>query len=506
MLVELGLVEQRHKAVLEVLEGGLSVVEVARRFGVVRQTVHGWLRDYARDGIMGLADKSSRPATCPHQMPPEVEALVLSLRREHGSWGPQTILFELARAGVDPLPGRSSVYRCLVRHGLVDPQARRRRRSDYKRWERSRAMELWQKDITGGVHLADGSQASVVTGVDDNSRFCVCAKVVVRATARPVCDAFAEAMRRHGVPDGVLTDNGKVFTGKYGPGKGEVLFDRICRENGIRHLLTAPRSPTTTGKIERFHKTLKAECLSGRVFASIAEAQASIDEWVEHYNTRRPHQGIGNVPPIERFRFAHRDTDVVEPVEREGSRGDAVVAVSGLRGVTRWVDTCGRIGLGGFRYHVGRFMAGELVEVICRNGLVEISRQGVIIATHAQRHPAGKTQRSSPGLRRGRVATAGTPVTRIVDRTGSVSFAGTNYRVGNQYRGRQVQVAIVAESVQISTTDGVVRMHPIRHDRTKEHGAFANPRGRPRKPSVAQEPELPVAHLPELNCPAGTGT
>lgn len=62
MLVELGLVEQRHKAVLEVLEGGLSVVEVARRFGVVRQTVHGWLRDYARDGIMGLADKSSKAA------------------------------------------------------------------------------------------------------------------------------------------------------------------------------------------------------------------------------------------------------------------------------------------------------------------------------------------------------------------------------------------------------------------------------------------------------------
>jgi hypothetical protein len=83
------------------------------------------------------------------------------------------------------------------------------------------------------------------------------------------------------------------------------------------------------------------------------------------------------------------------------------------------------------------------------------------------------------------VATSGTPVTRIVDSSGSVSFAGTNYRVGNQYRGRQVEVAIVAGSVQISTTDGVIRMHPIRHDRTKEHGAFANPGGRPRKPSVA---------------------
>ena len=133
MLGEMGLVEQRHKAVLEVLEGGLSVVEVARRFGVVRQRVHGWLRDYARDGIMGLADRSSKPATCPHQMAPEVEALVVSLRRERSDWGPQTILYELARAGVDPLPGRTSIYRALIRHGLIDPKARRRRRSDYKR-------------------------------------------------------------------------------------------------------------------------------------------------------------------------------------------------------------------------------------------------------------------------------------------------------------------------------------------------------------------------------------
>ena len=74
-------------------------------------------------------------------------------------------------------------------------------------------------------------------------------------------------MRRYGVPEQILTDNGKVFSSRFGPGKGEVLFDRICRENGIRHLLTAPHSPTTTGKVERFHKTRASEFLSGRVFA-----------------------------------------------------------------------------------------------------------------------------------------------------------------------------------------------------------------------------------------------
>jgi transposase-like protein len=76
MLVELGLVEERHKAVLEVLDGA-TVVDVARRFGVSRQSVHGWLRRYASQGLAGLADRSSKPDVCLHQMPPELEAKVV---------------------------------------------------------------------------------------------------------------------------------------------------------------------------------------------------------------------------------------------------------------------------------------------------------------------------------------------------------------------------------------------------------------------------------------------
>jgi transposase InsO family protein len=145
-------------------------------------------------------------------------------------------------------------------------------------------------DIVGGVQLVDGSEAKIVTGVDDHSRFCVSAFVTVRATAKPTCDALSLAMRRHGIPEGILTDNGKVFTGRFGKGVGEVLFDRICRDNGIKHLLTAPRSPTTTGKVERFHKTLRREFLNDKVFASVEDAQAQLDGWVAEYNFERPHQ------------------------------------------------------------------------------------------------------------------------------------------------------------------------------------------------------------------------
>ncbi|HEX2118059.1 MAG TPA: IS481 family transposase, partial [Acidimicrobiales bacterium] len=322
----MGLVEQRYKAVLEVLDGA-TVTDVARRNGVARQTVHDWLRRYASHGLAGLADGSSKPQSCPHQMAPEVEATILELRRAHPGWGPRTIGHRLEREGVDPVPGRSSIYRCLVRHGLITPEARRKRRSDYKRWERSRAMELWQMDIVGGVILTGGREAKIVTGVDDHSRFCVSAHVVARATATPTCDALALAMRRHGVPDQVLTDNGKVFTGRFGlgTGTGEVLFDRICRENGIKHLLTAPRSPTTTGKVERFHKTLRAEFLTGKVFASIEEAQAALDVWVTHYNAERPHQSLGMVAPIERFRLADRKPLEAEPTAPNGQTGPTEV-------------------------------------------------------------------------------------------------------------------------------------------------------------------------------------
>lgn len=479
MLVELGLVEQRYQAVLAVIRDGVPVAEVARRHGVARQTVHVWLRRYAAKGLAGLADQSSKPLSCPHQMPAEVEARVVALRREHPSWGSRTLLFHLEREGISPLPGRTSIERCLVRHGLIVPEARKRKRSDYIRWERSKAMELWQMDIVGGVKLVDGSEAKIVSGIDDHSRFIVSAYVVERATAKPTCDALAFAMRTHGVPEEILTDNGKVFTNRFGKGTGEVLFDRICRENGIKHRLTKPRSPTTTGKIERWHKTLRTEFLNGKVFDSITDAQAQLDEWVRHYNHDRPHQSLGMVPPYERFRLAGD-----RPAAKEPGTGDA--DLSGPV-TTRRVGAGGTISFATARYKAGTWLAGQTVEVVSEAGLVKLFHRGELIATHARRHPVEKQTAGMERNRKVRVQRRATSasVTRKVDSSGNVCFAGTNYRVGNKYRRRQVQVAVVGDTVEISVGEELIRSHAIKHDRTREHGALANPGGRPHRVNAA---------------------
>jgi transposase InsO family protein len=166
-------------------------------------------------------------------------------------------------------------------------------------------MALWQHDIIGGIPVVDDTgrtiEAKVVTGVDDHSRFAVIASVVARATGRAVCLAFAEALHRHGIPEEVLTDNGKHFTARFGRG-GKVLFDRICRDNAITHRLTQPASPTTTGKIERFHQTLRRELLDDHPpFPSLLAAQAALDSWVTDHNCSRPHQGIDMACPADRF-------------------------------------------------------------------------------------------------------------------------------------------------------------------------------------------------------------
>jgi hypothetical protein len=245
-------------------------------------------------------------------------------------------------------------------------------------------------------------------------------------------------------------------------------------------LLTAPRSPTTTGKVERWHKTLRREFLDGRVFDSIEHAQAELDAWVHHYNHERPHQSIGGLAPIERFKLAEPRHKPAKPFAATTPAPGAVT--------TRRVSAKGTIGFATVVYKAGAWLGGQTVEVTCEGALVQIHHRGVLVATHARRHPidkqiAGVERNRKP--RPSRRSVSSPSVTRKVDTSGNVCFAGANYRVGSSYRRRQVQVAVAGDTVEISIGEQLIRSHRVKHDRTREHGALANPGGRPHRTNAA---------------------
>jgi transposase InsO family protein len=377
VLVELSVMEQRYQAVLAVVQDGWKVTEVAQRLGVSRQSVHAWIARYEAGGLGALADHSHRPATCPHQTGPEIEARICELRRQHPGWGPRRIEHQLGRVGIDPVPSRSAIYRCLRRHGLIELRRRRKRRDEFRRWERERPMQLWQMDVMGGVMLSDDTELKVVTGVDDHSRYCIAAGLVTRATSKAVCAVLAASLRRYGIPDEILTDDGKVFTGRFGPQPVEVLFDRICRENGISHRHTAPRSPTTTGKIERFHQSLRREFLADRAFASLEQAQAELDAWVEAYNTNRPHQALEMATPADRFRLAPVSGDQASiPVDdSEDHRGQWVLRRVGSNGV---------VSVDNQMFSVGNAFKGALVDVFVDDTVIQVWSKNHLAKTVAR--------------------------------------------------------------------------------------------------------------------------
>lgn len=349
--------EQRYQAVLAVISDGLSISQVASKVGVSRQTLHSWLARYEAEGLEGLMDRSHRPMSCPHQIGAEVEARLLELRRSRPYWGPRRLVFELAKRGVSPLPSESGAYRALVRAQLIDPHLRDRRSRKWKRWERAAPMELWQMDVVGGFPLADGTSAKALTGIDDHSRMCVCAALMARERTRAVCDALRAALATYGAPEQILTDNGKVFTGRFFHPPVEVLFDAICREHGIEHLLTQPRSPTTTGKIERFHRSLRAEFLTDRApFANLKVAQQALDEWVEDYNTRRPHQSLKMATPAQRF---HAGIPASPPSNSATAASDR----SGDDWVSRRVCSNGIVCVSWQQVCIGRHYGGQRCDV-----------------------------------------------------------------------------------------------------------------------------------------------
>jgi transposase InsO family protein len=483
------LAEHRLQAVLEVRSGS-PVAEVAARYGASRQSVYGWKARYERDGAGGLADRSRRPLTSPQRMPAEVEALLCELRRAHPRWGARRLVFELGIRGIDPVPGRATVHRSLARNGLVVPQEQRHRRK-YRRWQREAPMHLWQMDLVGGIFLAGGRECKMVTGIDDHSRYVVIAQVLAVPNGRSVCAAFVAAMDRYGVPSEVLTDNGKQFTGRFTkPRPAEVLFEQICRNHGITARLTKPRSPTTTGKIERWHQTLRRELLDhSGPFADLPAAQAAIDAWVHAYNHSRPHQSLGMAAPASLFRPAppqvpglasaparsregnrngapvspasapQTELAVIVPVSAGAVEFDTVIAGTGLLSVLPRIQ----------RFRMGPQHAGQLAHVWADEHSVHILIGGALVKTAASNlapadlselrlrgaRPAGPPPAAAAARNARLPAGAVIEVDRAVDSSGVLMLGGARLALGMNFARQRVTLRLDGHLLHV-IRDGVL--------------------------------------------------
>ena len=475
-LVVLSVVEQRLDAVRAVLAGA-DVVEVAARVGVHRSTVHRWIGRYLSGQLAGLADRSHRPNACARQVADAVEVAVAEMRREHPRWGSRRIRLEMLRkpgpwiSGDVAVPSERTIDRILHRQGLLRARPRKRPRESYVRFERPGPMQLWQMDIVEGIWLVDPvtgelREAKVVTAVDDHSRFCVIAKVVERATGRAVCLALAEALSTFGVPEEILTDNGKQFTDRFGKG-GEVLFDKICRRNGITHLLTAPFSPNQNGKVERFHGTFRPDFLdTAGPFTSLAEAQAAVDAWAADYNAERPHQALDSRQPVTpQQRFAPipaADRDRLELwlppllIPSPTAAGNATVPdpepapADGPVEFDRTVPPSGNMLLAGRQFWLGPARAGQLVRFWADCDLIHLFVDGTRVKTVRSHLSVNDLAKLTAA---GAVPAGPSPlppvedgdaveVERCVNRFGLVSLGGHRLLAAEILAGRQVGIRI----------------------------------------------------------------
>jgi transposase InsO family protein len=272
-----------------------AVSEVVAAYGVTRSWVYELVARYRSEGKRAFEPRSRRPKRSPTATDPTVAALICALRArlvtEGMDAGADTIAWHLAHDhGVRRHP--ATVHRILRRAGLVVATPKKRPKASYRRFEAALANECWQSDFTH-VQLADGTEIEVLAWIDDCSRYVLRLTAHGRVTGRIVLDAFRAAIAQHGVPASTLTDNGMVYTTRFSGGRGgRNGFEAELHRLGIQQKNSRANHPTTCGKVERFHQTLKRWLDQQPQPDAIVELQALLDKFVVIYNTERPHRAL----------------------------------------------------------------------------------------------------------------------------------------------------------------------------------------------------------------------
>ena len=341
------LMSPKKELVILASQQGANKGELCRRFGVSRRTGYKWLRRFESEGETGLEERSRRPVHSPWKTDGSTEELVIAIRDERPSWGGRKIKHHLESLGEKGLPSPSTITEILRRNGRLNavPEVKK-----WNRFECDRPMGLLQMDFKGDFKTSTG-RCHPLTVLDDHSRYLLELGACGNEKGDIVKGRLKEVFRRYGLPCAIITDNGPPW-GTAGFPLALTDLSLWLIRLGIELKRSRPYHPQTMGKIERMHRTLKAEVIQARQFRSLLECQRSFDEWRDDYNFTRPHEALGMATPADRFRISEVEFPATMP-EIEYSPDDIIRKVSNI----------GQISFLGQRWRVGKALRGQPVAV-----------------------------------------------------------------------------------------------------------------------------------------------
>lgn len=288
-------------AVLKVTTGQLSVRQAAAEYGYSRRQLHRLLTRYREGGLAAVEPRSRRPLSNPAVTPETIRERIIELRlqltKDGLDAGPVTIAWHLEQDGHRP-PSTSTIRRILHAAGLVVPEPRKRPRSSYHRFVAAQPNECWQSDFTHW-RLADDTDVEILNWLDDHSRYLLGCTAHTPVTGDIVTQRFLAVADEYGLPASTLTDNGRVYTARFGGGRN--AFEYLIAVLGITQKNGHPGHPQTQGKIERFHQTLKRWLAKQPPATTLQQLQRQLDTFRDIYNQQRPHRELARRTPATAY-------------------------------------------------------------------------------------------------------------------------------------------------------------------------------------------------------------
>lgn len=334
--------EQREEFVERAKSGQQTMAALCREYGISRKTGYKWL-NRAELG-QRLCDQSRRPHRQPSKTAPEIEQRIIDTRKENPTWGGRTIKAVLEADGCVKLPSAKTCGNILKRNGWISEEASLEHTAT-QRFEREQCNDLWQTDFKGDFLMRDGKRCFPLDILDDHSRYCIHLEPKLSATG--VIDSFKLAFCEYGLPNAVLSDHGMQFGGSR---PGCTMFERFLMDLDILPIHGRILHPQTQGKIERFHRTMKAEILS-KPFDNIHDADRMLSYFRWKYNEVRPHSALGMKTPAS----------VYTPSLRLYAEPKPFVYDSGVKTIK--VNNWGYLRFGPFRVFLSETMADTRVAV-----------------------------------------------------------------------------------------------------------------------------------------------